>query len=637
MHNDFPAGETEVLEHPSLSHQLIAYIGNKRRLLPLIARALQACKKHHQNQEKTGTPADPVFVDFFAGSGAVSRLAKLLGYHVIANDWEEYSWILNEAFLSIGEEELGGLFAKYGGIENLLSMLNSLETPAPEDCLISRWYAPASTENADPERERMFYTTENARRIDAIRGWIEHEYPGEILDETATKEKRLLLGLLLYEAATHANTSGVFKAYHRGFGGRGGDALSRILGRIELEMPCLTHGSAEACREDAQSLASRLGREGRAARIAYLDPPYNQHQYGSNYHLLNTIARFDRPKVSTLPRAENGQRRDKAGIRRDWTRTRSPFCSRAAAETAFERLVSTIRADHILVSYSTEGMIPIHRMVEILGKQGRLEIVLAEYTRYRGGKQALTTTTSNIEFVLMAHTGEANTEEDTRRVLQTIGISRLQTLIKRSVSPAAMLDAGYEVRGFARLDHGLVFERGLACGLRVQVQVDDFKHIAACRFFSDGMEIQPGDMDEARFSAILAEVTALTSRTREEELEVTMHWVRYLLDTGGIERLVQPMSEIPLLLKKFNDRKAYQASLEYLGKILELAGEMRRSARPGDLRFARRYQRFAGQLAMIAHRKLAVASRNESAVVRHLRECVRERSRLMDALASGEC
>jgi len=113
--------------------------------------------------------------------------------------------------------------------------------------------------------------------------------------------------------------------------------------------------------------------------------------------------------------------------------------------------------------------------------------------------------------------------------------------------------------------------------------------------------------------------------------------MRYLLDTGGIERLVQPMSEIPLLLKKFNDRKAYQASLEYLGKILELAGEMRRSARPGDLRFARRYQRFAGQLAMIAHRKLAVASRNESAVVRHLRECVRERSRLMDALASGEC
>ena len=146
MQNDFPAGETEILEHPSLSHQLIAYIGNKRRLLPLIARALRACESRLQSQDGTATPAKPVFVDFFAGSGAVSRLAKLLGYHVIANDWEEYSWILNEAFLTIGEEDLGGLFTKYGGIDTLLSLLNSLETPAPEDCLISRWYAPASTE-----------------------------------------------------------------------------------------------------------------------------------------------------------------------------------------------------------------------------------------------------------------------------------------------------------------------------------------------------------------------------------------------------------------------------------------------------------------------------------------------------------
>lgn len=635
MQTDLPPEDENILDHPSLSHQLIAYIGNKRRLLPLIARAIRACGADGVSPDEDGVR--PLFVDFFAGSGAVSRLGKLLGYHVIANDWEEYSWILNEAFLVTNRDELGSLFSRHGGIAGVRDLLNTLSQPDEHDRLISRLYAPASTEEADPEHERMFYTAENARRIDAIRGWIEREYPGEILDEQAAREKRLLLGLLLYEAATHSNTSGVFKAYHSGFGGRGGDALTRIMGRVELEMPVLTNGSAEASREDALALAARLARQKRRIRIAYLDPPYNQHQYGSNYHLLNTISRFDRPKISVRPRAEDGKRCDKAGIRRDWVKTRSPFCSRAAAEDAFARLVETIQAEHILVSYSTEGMIPIHRMVEILGERGRLEIVLAEYTRYRGGKQALTTTTSNIEFVLIAHTGEVNSEEDTRRVLQTIGISQLQTLVKRAVSPAALLDAGYEVRGFARLDHGLVFERRMDSGLTVQVSVNDFKHIAACRFFSGGEEVQPGDMAEARFSAVLAEITSLTSRTREEELEVTMHWVRYLLDTGEVERLVQPMGEIPLLLKKFNDRKAYQASLEYLGRILDLAGEMRSSAGSGNQRLARRYRRFTEQLARIARHKLAVSLRDESDVLRHLRECVRQRSLVMDAACAVSC
>ena len=166
---------------------------------------------------------------------------------------------------------------------------------------------------------------------------------------------------------------------------------------------------------------------------------------------------------------------------------------------------------------------------------------------------------------------------------------------------------------------------------------NDFKHIASCRFFSGGEEVQPGDMAEARFSAVLAEITSLTSRTREEELEVTMHWVRYLLDTGEVERLVQPMGEIPLLLKKFNDRKAYQASLEYLGRILDLAGEMRSSAGSGNQRLARRYRRFTEQLARIVRHKLAVSLRDESDVLRHLRECVRQRSLVMDAACAVSC
>ena len=73
-----------------LFNQLIPYIGNKRKLLGLIQRAVR---------QTTVRPGDS-FVDFFAGSGVVSRWAKLLGYRVIANDWEPYAQIINQCYIA---------------------------------------------------------------------------------------------------------------------------------------------------------------------------------------------------------------------------------------------------------------------------------------------------------------------------------------------------------------------------------------------------------------------------------------------------------------------------------------------------------------------------------------------------------
>jgi adenine-specific DNA methylase len=559
------------------------------------------------------------FVDFFAGSGAVSRLAKLLGYYVVANDWEEYAWILNEAFVVTNKKDLESLFSDKGGIARVLAALNALDGG---EGFISRYYAPRTTEDADPERERMFYTSENARRIDAIRAWIEHEYPGEILDERRTLEKRLLLGLLLYEAATHANTSGVFKGYHCGFGGRGGDALARILKPVEMEYPALCDGSAEAWQEDAERLARRFADAGREIDIAYLDPPYNQHQYGSNYHLLNTIARGDEPPVHERPLGEGTSGRDKAGIRRDWVKTKSDFCSKARAAAAFERLTKTIRARHILVSYSTEGMIPLDEMAAILGDRGRLDLALMEYTRYRGGKQALTTNNANIEFVLIAHTAEENTEENTKRVLRALHTARLEVFLKRAVSPAVLIEGGYRVHAAECLDDGLEFEKALEDSLSMRLYIKKFKTIESCVFRKNNEPVELEGLTPPEFDAVLKEIARLTAITREEELGVTLSRVRYLLEKGALQELGEPLREIPLLLKKFNESRDYAASLQRLDETLSVAAEIAAEIDPaGGGHFAaqgprvchpgliKKYTRFVRRLDSLVCRKMSVLPR----------------------------
>jgi adenine-specific DNA-methyltransferase len=228
---DWPQG----LDHPYLKTQLIPYIGNKRSLQGRLAQVFRRIAGG------TPSPGQP-FLDPFAGSGAVSRLARFLGFRVIAGDWEFYAYVLNFAHLCVGRSEGAGLFAASGGMQGVIEDLNRLPAPAESDLYIAQHYAPANTESADYRVERLFYTRENALRIDAIRARIESLYPGFELQGDRKKEKFLLLAALLYQSATHTNTSGVFKACHKGFGGHSRDALSRILAPIRLQAPELVDG-----------------------------------------------------------------------------------------------------------------------------------------------------------------------------------------------------------------------------------------------------------------------------------------------------------------------------------------------------------------------------------------------------------
>jgi adenine-specific DNA-methyltransferase len=389
-------------------NQLIPYIGNKRRLIPLIEQAI----------EKTGIDSG-VFFDVFSGSGVVSRLAKVLGYKVITNDWEPYSFTINHAYI---KQNHSPAFKKLGGMQKAFDTLNNLK---PIKGYIANYYCPVDDEHPNPDRERMFYTQENGRRIDAMREKIKKWREEGTINEN---EERILLAPLVFQAAYCSNTSGVFKAYHRGWGGSTSTALYRIRSRLTIEPP-LFHDNGQdnkVYRMDANELASDI-----KCDIAYIDPPYNQHQYGSNYHLLNTIDLWDKPKINKEVLV-NGQTENKSAIRWDWrTERKSLYCYRDTATDAFRDLINKLKARFILISYSTDGFVTFDTLMDIFSKKGHLDIVTKRYKRYRVSSQRYSGEDVddrgyNTEFVLVIDTARKSSEAN---------IAAIKSILNETIEP----------------------------------------------------------------------------------------------------------------------------------------------------------------------------------------------------------
>ncbi len=522
------------LDHPYLKKHLIAYIGNKRALQPLLYKVFTRITAEHCTASRPIT-----FLDPFAGSGSVSRLARWMGFRVLANDWEYYAYLLNYAHLCVGRSEAEGLFAGKGPA-GVFAELNSLDEPAEQERYISCYYAPASTADADYRRERLFYTRENALKIDALRNRIEQLYPEP---SSAGKEKVLLLASLLYQCATHTNTSGVFKACHKGFGGHSRDALKRILAPIRLEVPVLIDGGEPAevaCQEAAEFARSR------PAEICYLDPPYNQHQYGSNYHLLNTIALWDKPPVDNGLQAD-GRLKHKAGIRRDWVRTRSPYCYRQSAFAAFRQLLETIDARTVVLSYNTEGIINFDELVDLLHSQGKVELFTNEYVKYRGGKQSIGRQVHNLELALVLDRSRSGSKRDREKVASVVLVNRVSMMLKRSFHPQKIrrsfgLDSEEAEQLPLRLGGGTVF--------LPMPNLYRFDSAAALLHF-DGL-LQNAAPAELR--SLLAALGSCECGDRREEIEIVIGILRR-------SPLVSLQRRALWLLRKFAHRK-YQAEFE---------------------------------------------------------------------------
>ncbi|MAQ05979.1 MAG: DNA methyltransferase [Euryarchaeota archaeon] len=365
--------------------QLIPYIGNKRKLLDLIHQAI-----------KLTNIEDGTFVDLFSGSTVVSRFAKKLGFRVLSNDWEPYSEQIAMGTVVLNEIPK---FENFGGSKEVFEILNNA---IPVEDYVTKHLCPTDDQNLNHEKDRLFFMRKNGMKIDAMREliskWIEEEKITEM-------EFSYLMASFMYSASYVSNTSGLFKGFHRGWGGSNGTAQYRICSDIILRPPLLFNNEKEniSTREDAGILVKKLPEIlGDIPDIIYLDPPYNQHPYGSNYHVLNSITLWDKPKFP-----EKITRGTKSAIRLDWrTERKSAYNSRLKAVQEFKTLIEDISSKFILTSYSTEGNIPLEEMMKILGAKGSLNVVKREYVRYRVSPTRLSSKPRNVEFVVITNTSD---------------------------------------------------------------------------------------------------------------------------------------------------------------------------------------------------------------------------------------
>ena len=338
-----------------LKDQIITYIGNKRKILPFIERSLN----------QIGIK-DYTFLDLFSGSGIVSRLAKVHGAKkIIANDLEYYSMVLNSVFLRNEE----------GNKKEFEEMKNEILSKPLFEGWVCENYAPKD-DNDIQRGERCFYTRENALIIDSFI---------EGLKDVPFYISKLILAPLIYEASVHTNTSGVFKGFYKNkqgigqFGGEGKNALQRICGKIDPQFPVFCSNETEniIISADASSVVkdTKIVQQAKGIDITYIDPPYNQHPYGSNYFMLNAIAKCKCPdEISKV-----------SGIPKDWNR--SIYNKRVEGVMQLLKDIENVDSKYVLLSYSSEAYLPIKDMVAELAKIGLItNLQEIDYNVFRGSR-----------------------------------------------------------------------------------------------------------------------------------------------------------------------------------------------------------------------------------------------------------
>lgn len=345
-------------ENPDfLTSQILTYIGNKRILIKEIEPIVQRIKEELGRNKI-------VCADIFSGSGIVARMLKSHCKTLIVNDLENYSAVINSCYLTNQKDFDRDLYLK------LKSQIEKKFAKEQIAGIITKDYAPADEDHIKKE-DRVFYTKENALAIDTYRSLIDSIVPADY--------QKFFLAPLIIEASIHTNTSGVFKGFYKdkrtgigSYGGMGQNALSRIKGKIELREPVLSNFNCNV--EIFQKDAVELSRELKDLDVVYLDPPYNQHPYGSNYFMLNLILKNE----ITAPVSRV------SGIVSDWNR--SAFNKKKKALDSLEVIINNLDSKYIIVSYNSEGFIDFEQMTSMLEKYGKLERIEIPYNTFRGSR-----------------------------------------------------------------------------------------------------------------------------------------------------------------------------------------------------------------------------------------------------------
>jgi len=205
----------------------------------------------------------------------------------------------------------------------------------------------------------LYFSAENGKKIDAIRQQIEI---WKNADEISEDDYYFLLASLIESADKVANTASVYGAY-----------LKKIKKSAQKKMilnPALftlNSNKHQVFNADSNVLIKEIKGD-----ILYLDPPYNERQYGSNYHLLNTIAKYD----SFEPQGKTGLR--------DYYR--SDYCKKNEVKNSFEELIKNANFKYIFLSYNNEGLMAEDDVKNIMSTYGKYSLKTINYQRFKADK-----------------------------------------------------------------------------------------------------------------------------------------------------------------------------------------------------------------------------------------------------------
>lgn len=379
------------------------YYGGKDKLLDLIEIGVK----------KTELNNGAKFVDLFSGTTVVAQHFKKIGYMVIANDFLEFSYALAKTYIELNEEpkflklkkylfDISTIKKEYYYIPSVGSFLNSQTLLSAIDIAnLSLPFLPQKADeksseiknninNADyvinylnnlrPKEgfifenycpngifKRKYFSDENGQRIDAIRETIEEWKKISVINEL---EYYYLITALLEAVNRVSNVAGTYGAYLKTWD-------QRAIKPLILTKPKIIHSikKNKAYKQDANKIIKEI----RNIDILYLDPPYNNRQYSSNYFILELVAEgwfnSEKPILS-----------GKTGMIH-YSNKISEYCYKERAEKALENLIDNANTKYILLSYNNEGIIPSEKILNILNKKGDFELLKKSHKRYKSVNQ----------------------------------------------------------------------------------------------------------------------------------------------------------------------------------------------------------------------------------------------------------
>ena len=307
--------------------EVIKYLGSKRLLVPALLEVVTAFDRVE------------TVLDLFSGTSRVGHALKRAGYRVLSNDHNAYAETLARCYVQADEEDHRA---------QTLQRIEALSKLPPK----AGWFTETFCVQS------RFFQPQNGALIDAMRE--------EIACMGLGPEAEAVLLVSLMEAADRVDSpTGVQMAYLKGWAPRSHKDLTL---RCPDILPCAGFGKGAASQLDALEAAETF-----EADLAYLDPPYNQHKYLGNYHIWESLVRWDKPPVYGV-----------ACKREDCRERSSDFNSRPRAKDALDSVIQKVRAPILVVSFNDEGFISRQELEEMLSARGEVKVLAKPYRRYVG-------------------------------------------------------------------------------------------------------------------------------------------------------------------------------------------------------------------------------------------------------------